>query len=327
MEMPKLMNNSIAIEIKGLTKYYGNYLAVDHIDLEIYEGEIFGFLGPNGAGKTTTLLMLTTVIKPSDGTAIIKGFDIRKTPEKVREVIGMAFQEPKLYWVNTPWEILIWHAKVCGYSRSQAREVVKEVLEDLNMWDARNKRAFQLSGGMKKRIEIAKLFIQRPEVAIFDEPTSQIDVSGKHQIWNMIKALRDDGSTIILATNELYEADILSDKVGIIHKGKIVALGSPASLKDMIPGGDILEISIDRSIPNNIKSRLEAIPEVSRVSLYNGMLRLYLNRAEEILPDVVQLLMSNNIKVKSINMREPTLNDVFLHFTGKTIREAEEGGN
>jgi ABC-2 type transport system ATP-binding protein len=180
---------------------------------------------------------------------------------------------------------------------------------------------------MKKRIEIAKLFIQRPEVAIFDEPTSQIDVSGKHKIWNMIKSLRDDGSTIILATNELYEADILSDRVGIIHKGRIVALGSPAELKDMIPGGDILEIVVDRFIPDAVRSKLESIPEVSRLSVANGMLRLYLNKAEEILPNVIQLLMSNDIRVKSVNMREPTLNDVFLHFTGTTIKEAEEGGN
>jgi ABC-2 type transport system ATP-binding protein len=315
------------IKISGLTKYYGNYLAVDHIDLDIYEGEIFGLLGPNGAGKTTTLLMLTTVIKPTEGSAIIMGYDIRREPEKVREIIGMAFQEPKLYWVNTPWEILVWHAKVCGYKGKEAKEIVREVLDKLDMWDARNKRAFQLSGGMKKRVEIAKLFIQRPKVAIFDEPTSQIDVSGKHKIWGMIRELRSEGSTIILATNELYEADILSDRVGIIHKGKIAALGSPSALKDMIPGGDVLEIKVDRLVPEEIRSELEAIPEVSRVSESDGTIRLYLNRAEEILPSVVQLLVSKEIRVRSVNMREPTLNDVFLHFTGMTITEAEGRGD
>lgn len=319
------MQKNVAVKISGLTKYYGKYLAVDHLNLEIYEREIFGFLGPNGAGKTTTLLMLMTVIKPTEGTANVMGYDINREPEKVREMIGMAFQEPKLYWINTPWEILIWHAKVCGYKGSEVKEVVKSVLKELDMWEARNKRAFELSGGMKKRIEIAKIFIQRPAVAIFDEPTAQIDVSGKHKIWEMIKALRDEGSTIILATNELYEADVLSDRVGIIHRGKLIALGTPSELKDKIPGGDVLEIKVDGNIRRDVLTRLEIIPEVSSVNYSEGVIKIYLNRVEELLPEVVSVLFSNNVRVKAVNMREPSLDDVFLHFTGMTISEAERG--
>lgn len=320
-----VMNDNIAIKIMGLTKYYGRYLAVNHLDLEIYDGEIFGFLGPNGAGKTTTLLMLTTVIKPSDGTAIVGGYDITKTPEKVREQIGMAFQDPKLYWVNTPWEILTWHAKVCGYRGSKAKEIVKEILTKLDMWEARNKRAFELSGGMKKRVEIAKIFIQKPNIAIFDEPTAQIDVSGKHKIWEMIKELRDEGSTIILATNELYEADVLSDRIGIIHKGKLVALGSPSELKDKIPGGDVLEIKIEDDISNEILNKLRSYPEISSIDYSNNELRIYLNMVEEVLPKVVSFLLSRKVRIKAVNMREPSLDDVFLHFTGVKISEVERG--
>jgi ABC-2 type transport system ATP-binding protein len=315
---------SAAVKIVGLTKYYGDFLAVDHIDLEIHEGEIFGFLGPNGAGKTTTLLMLTTVLKPSDGTAYVYGYDIRNESDRVRELIGMAFQDPKLYWIHSPWEILLWHAKVCGYRGGAAKRVVEDVLKELDMWDARKKKAFELSGGMRKRVEIAKLFIQRPKLAIFDEPTTQIDVSGKHKIWDMIKELRDAGSTIILATNELYEADILSDRIAIIFQGRIVAEGTPKELKDSIPGGDILEIQMDDSLSYDAIDELYGIEEVSEVKYSDNFIKVYLNRVEEVLPHILEILMNRGVRVKSVNMREPSLDDVFLHYTGKSIREAEE---
>lgn len=317
------MDRDIAIKVVGLTKYYGKFLAVDHINLEIYDREIFGFLGPNGAGKSTTLLMLTTVLKPSEGTAYVYGYDIRKYPDKVRSLIGIAFQDPKLFWIHTPYEILIWHAKVCGYRGSKAREVVRDVLSMLNMWEARNKRAMELSGGMRKRVEIAKVFIQKPRVAIFDEPTAQIDVTGKHMIWDMIRGLRDEGSTIILATNELYEADILSDRIGIIYKGKIVAVGTPKELKDTIPGGDILEIQVEGGLSNGLLSRLEGYREVSKVELVDSTVKLYLNRVEELLPQILEGLIRNGVKVKSVNMREPTLDDVFMHYTGARLKEED----
>ena len=316
-----MQKEDIAIKIVGLTKYYGKFLAVDHINLEIYDREIFGFLGPNGAGKSTTLLMLTTVLKPSDGTAYVYGYDIRKNPDKVRELVGIAFQDPKLFWIHTPYEILIWHAKVCGYRGAKAKEIVKDVLTTLNMWEARNKKAFELSGGMRKRVEIAKIFIQKPRVAIFDEPTAQIDVSGKHMIWDMIRSIRDEGSTIILATNELYEADVLSDRVGIIYKGRIVAAGSPKELKDTIPGGDVLEIYVDNMPSNGVIDNLNSYKEVSKVELVDSTIRVYLNKVEELLPKILEYLIKNKVRVKSVNMREPTLDDVFIHYTGARLRE------
>jgi ABC-2 type transport system ATP-binding protein len=195
------------IQFQDLTKKFGDFTAVDHLNLDIQEGEILGLLGPNGAGKTTTILMLATVIKPTDGTARVGDFDIHKQPEKVRELLGIAFQEPKMLWVSTPWDVVNWHAKVCGLSTQERKRRVKEVLDAVDMWDSRRKNVHSLSGGMRKRVEIAKVLVQRPKIAIVDEPTAQIDIVGKHRIWNMLLELRDEGSTIILATNELYEAD------------------------------------------------------------------------------------------------------------------------
>lgn len=320
------MNRNIAIEIQNLTKYYGKTLAVDHLNLKIYEDEIFGLLGPNGAGKTTTILMLATVIKPSDGTAIVDGYDIRKQPEKVRELIGIAFQDPKIYWVNTPWEVLYWHAKVCGYRGEEAKNIVKDILEKLDLWDSRNKKAFELSGGQRKKIEVGKVLIKRPKIAIFDEPTAQIDVTGKHFIWSMIRELRDTGSTVILATNDLFEADILSNRVAIIYKGKIVAFGTPNQLKDTVPSGDIIELKVENDISSNLLDEIRFDEGISKINYSNKVLKIYLNRGEEFLPRLISFLSNRGVKILSATIREPTLDDVFLYYTGETLAEAERGG-
>ena len=307
-----------------LTKRYENFLAVDHLDLSIEKGEIFGLLGPNGAGKTTTVLMLSTVIKPTEGTATVGDYDIRKNPDNVRKLIGICFQEPKLLWVSTPLDVLNWHAKVCGLTTQERKKRVKQVLEDVDMWEARKKSVHGLSGGMRKRVEVAKILIQRPKIAFIDEPTAQIDVIGKHKIWNMIKQLRDEGSTIILATNELYEADVLSDRVGIMHKGKLLICDTPKTLKDSIPGGDIVEIRLEADVTKNVLDDLKSFQEVADVIEMNPKaLRVYLNKVEEIVPQIMKLFLKNDLPILSINMSEPSLDDVFVHYTGLTIEEAQ----
>ena len=307
-----------------MTKRYEDLTAVDHLDLNIEEGEIFGLLGPNGAGKTTTVLLLTTVIKPSNGTAYVGGYDIRKQPSHVRKLIGICFQEPKLLWVSTPWDVLNWHAKVCGLSREERTTRVRQVLKDTNMWDYRHKKVHGLSGGMRKRIEIAKILIQRPKIAFIDEPTAQIDVIGKHKIWNMIRELRDDGSTIVLATNELYEADILSNRVGIMHKGRLLVCDTSRVLKDSIPGGDIVEVRLEKEVTKEALEELKSYKEVAdTVLLEPNDLRIHLNKVEEIVPRIVELFLKNKLPITSISMSEPSLDDVFVHYTGLTIQEAE----
>lgn len=311
------------VKIVGLTKRYGQNLAVDHLNLEAQEKEILGILGPNGAGKSSTLLMLSTIIKPTEGTAEVGGYDIRANPYKVREMIGIAFQEPKLFWFNTPWQILNWHGKVCGIRNP--RQAAERMLKELNLWEARNKYAHELSGGMKKRVEVGKIMIQRPKVAIVDEPTAQIDVAGKYQIWDMIRSLRDEGSTILLATNELGEADRLSDRVAIVYRGRLRVLDTPRNLKDSIPGGDVIDVRTENPIRDETLHQVKQISGVVELSLVKpSHLRIYLNRAEKMLPRIMSCLNDLAVDIASINMKEPTLDDVFFHYTGEVLEEADE---
>jgi ABC-2 type transport system ATP-binding protein len=311
--------------MKDLTKKFGNVIAVDHLNLEIEEGEILGLLGPNGAGKTTAILMLATVIRPTEGTALVGEYDIRKNPDKVRGLLGIAFQEPKMLWVTTAWDILNWHAKVCGLSTDERKRRVKEVLGAVEMWDHRRKTVHQLSGGMRKRVEVAKVLIQRPKIAIVDEPTAQIDIVGKHRIWNMLRELREEGTTMILATNELYEADVLSDRVGILHKGKLLVCDTPKKLKDSILGGDIVDVQLSQDASVEIVNDLRGLKEVVDIMQVKPTnLRLYLNKVEEVLPHIMNLLSKKNVPITSIRMSEPSLDDVFAHYTGLTIEEAQK---
>ena len=311
------------VSIRGLTKRYGANLAVDHMNLDVREGEILGILGPNGAGKSSTLLMLSTIIKPTEGTAEVGGYDIRTNPYKVRELIGIAFQEPKLFWFNTPWQILNWHGKVCGIKNP--KQAAERMLKQLNLWEARNKYSHELSGGMKKRVEVAKVMIQRPKIAIVDEPTAQIDVAGKYQIWDMIHKLRDEGSTILLATNELGEADRLSDRVAIVYHGRLRVLDTPRNLKDSIPGGDVIDIRTESPIQESILQQMKQIPGVVDFTLVKeSHMRLYLNRAEKMLPTIMSRLNELDVSIASINMKEPSLDDVFFHYTGDVLEESDE---
>lgn len=324
------MSKPHIIEISNLTKKFGKLTAVDHLNLTIEDGEIFGLLGPNGAGKTTTILMLCTVIKPTEGTARVGDYDIVKEPDKTRKLIGMCFQEPKLLWVTTPWDVLNWHAKVSGLSKNERKDKVKWILDEFNLWDDRRKSVHALSGGMRKRVEFAKIMLQRPKIAIIDEPTAQIDVVGKHRIWNMIRELRDEGSTIILATNELYEADRLSDRVAIIHRGQLLVCDAPKKLKDNIPGGDVLDIRLEKEASKKVLEEVKTIKDVVEVRQVNpDYLKIYLNKAESVMPQIMKLLLQTNVIVSSVNMSEPSLDDVFAHYTGLTIEEAQKksGGN
>jgi ABC-2 type transport system ATP-binding protein len=313
------------IRMENLTKKFGNIAAVDHLDLEVREGEILGLLGPNGAGKSTTILMLATVMKPTEGTAYVGDYDVRKQPDKVRGLLGIAFQEPKMLWVSTPWDVVNWHAKVCGLSTSERKKRVKEVLDAVDMWEPRHKNVHALSGGMRKRVEMAKVLVQRPKIAIVDEPTAQIDVVGKHRIWNMLLELRDEGSTIILATNELYEADQLSDRVGIMHRGKLLICDTPKKLKDSILGGDIIDIQLQGDAPPKILEEVRSFKEVVDVMQVKPTnLRLYLNRVEEVVPRIMNLFSKSEVPITSIRMSEPSLDDVFAHYTGLTIEQAQK---
>jgi len=308
-----------AIRIVDLVKRFGNTVAVNRLNLEIYEGEIFGLLGPNGSGKSTTLLIISTVYKPTSGDVYVFGRSVVRQGDEVRRYVGIAFQEPKALWVDKPYEILLWHAMIVGYSMGDARRVVREVMEELGVWEYRNKMFSELSGGNKKKVELAKLFIQRPRLAIFDEPTAQLDVITKHQVWRMIEDLRVDGSTVIVATNEMAEAERLSDRIGIMYRGSLRALGTPEELKDGIPGGDIIEAVVDGSVGDDIIESIRSSVEAVRIDLSDAVIRIYVNRGEEKIARVVDLFSKGGIRVRQISLKEPSLDDVFFYYTGAKL--------
>ncbi|MFX1295000.1 MAG: ATP-binding cassette domain-containing protein [Promethearchaeota archaeon] len=313
------MDNKI-IEIKNITKRFKNMVAVDELTLDIYENEIFGLLGPNGAGKTTLIYLLATIYRPTSGTALIDSYDILEHPAKVRERIGVSFQEAKLDLSLNYNEILNWHGKVCGLVNKEERQArIKLLVEELQMADIKGKPAYKLSGGQKKKIEIAKVLLQHPKIAFIDEPTAFLDPHIKKRIWDFISELREEGSTIILATNLMREAEVLckDNRIGIMNQGKIIKVGSPAELKDAIPGGDIIQIQTTNLNPK-IEDKLRNIPNVVEIINLETEIMIFLNKAEDVASDILQVFLQNQIAVNKFQMSEPTLEDVLFKYTQKS---------
>lgn len=310
-----------AVEIRGLVKRFGSINAVDGLDLDIYDNEIFVLLGPNGSGKTTTLLIISTVYKPTSGDVLVHGYSVVRDGDKVRKLVGIAFQEPKALWMDTPYDLLFWHSLAVGYSWSDAKRVVREVMEELNIWEYRGKMISELSGGTRKKVEVAKILIQKPKVAIFDEPTAQLDVIARHVVWRKIMEMKKEGSTVIVATNDMNEAEKLAERIGIIHRGRLKALGTVSQLKDGIPGGDIVEIEVEGSISLEVQDALRRKLGVPELKINGSILRLYVNRGEEILAEAISTLGAFGLKIKRASIKEPTLDDVFFYYTGAVLRE------
>jgi len=310
---------SKAIEIVNFTKKFGEFTAVNNLSLDIYENEIFGLLGPNGSGKTTTLLTIATVYKPTSGDIYVYGHSVTREDYEVRKLVGIAFQEPKAMWIDKPVDLLTWHARVVGYSREEAKRVVREVMELLGLWEHRNKYFYQLSGGTRKKVELAKVLIQKPRIAILDEPTAQVDVLSKHALWDVIKKLRSEGTTVIIATNDMFEAERVCERVAIIYRGELRALGTISELKDSVPKGDIIEIQIQGELRE--RETLRELEVFGRVSVNLDTITIYSDRAEEKVVDVIDALRKRGLQVKRIMVKEPSLDDVFTYLTGAKLRE------
>ncbi len=311
------------IETRNLVKQYGKTTALKGLDFTVDEKEIMVLLGPNGSGKTTLLLILATVLKPTSGVAQVMGIDVTSQPTKVRQIMGISFQEARGFWRHKPAEILRFHATVCGVPKSQRESRIDEVLKDLELWDARNKLFMHLSGGQTKRLEVAKLLIQRPPVAIFDEPSSQVDLRGKRTIWENIQKLRDEGTTLLVATNEVREAEYLADRVTVLDQGKSVVCDTVRSLKDKITGGDIVELQVEHAEKTDLIGALTKLDgTVKVVPMGENQIRAYVSIAESWVPRMTTLCYKENVRVVSVQVTEPSLDDVFLHFTGRTL-EAE----
>jgi len=309
-----------AVETKGLTKRYGKTTALKDLDFTVNDREIMVLLGPNGSGKTTLLLILATVLKPTSGLARVLGFDVTTQSTRVRQILGIAFQEARGFWRHKPAEILRFHATICGVPKPKRDSLIEHVLRDLELWEARNKLFMHLSGGQTKRLEVAKLLIHRPRFAIFDEPSSQVDLRGKRTIWEQIRKLREEGSTILVATNEVREAEYLADRVTVLDLGKNVVCDNVRRLKDSISGGDIVEIEFAEPLDNPLKEALNQLEgTVKVVDAGQNQVRAYVSIAEAWVPKMTNLCYKRNFHVVSVRVTEPSLDDVFLHFTGRVL--------
>ncbi len=302
------------IRVQQLVKKFGDFTAVAGIDLEVRQGEIFGFLGPNGAGKTTTIKMLATLLKPTSGTAELAGYDVLTQANAVRQSIGIVFQDPSLDDRLTAEENLQFHALLYNVPRRQRPERMEQVLAMVDLSDRRRALVRTFSGGMKRRLEIARGFLHHPKVLFLDEPTLGLDPQTRNVIWQHVRRLRDEEAiTVFMTTHYMDEAENC-DRIAIIDHGKIQAVDTPATLKRLI-GGDKLIVTGDPELAQDIVARYGV-----RVQQVDGEFHFEVAGGAEFVPRVVEDFKG---RIKSIQMKQPSLDDVFLHLTGRAIREEE----
>jgi len=316
------MNDEVIIA-EELTKVFNKSLvAVDHISFSVKSGEIFGFLGPNGAGKTTTISMLITVLRPTEGTASVLGYDIVRQANDVRKVIGVVPQEYTADEDLTGYENIMLCADLYGIPREIAKKRALELLEMVELTQFKDKRVETYSGGMRRRLELACGLINRPKVLFLDEPTLGLDVQTRTATWNYIHKLKEEyGMTIFMTTHYLEEADALCDRIAIIDKGRIVSIGTPRELKDSL-GGDIITISIKESV--DVSELIRGVAHVKDVKKENGSYRIKAEFGEVTAPLIIEALRKGGYTVTRLSLTEPTLNEVYLEYTGRTLRDSEE---
>jgi len=311
-----------AIRVENLTKKFENVTAVDQISFSVYEGELFGLLGPNGAGKTTTINMLSTLLKPTSGRAEVAGFDVAKSRDSVRKNIGVVFQEPALDGKLTGRENLEFHAMMYGLKKDERRKRIEAVLSLVELTDKAAVLVEKYSGGMKRRLEIARGLIQHPKVLFLDEPTLGLDAQTRRHIWDYVKKLNKENKvTIILTTHYMEEADYLCQRIAIMDDGKFVAMDTPHRLKDVL-GGDVVCLEIEGH-PEPLEAELKTLDWIKKYNRREEALYLTMEKGERRIPELINLAQKQGVTVSCVHLRKPSLEDVFLHFTGRTIRERE----
>ena len=316
----KSQTNYNIIEIKNLVKRFGNFTAVEKMNLEIKEGEIIGFLGPNGAGKTTTISMLTTLIRPSSGDAKIAGHDLINDEESIREIIGVVPQSFSLFPELTAKENLEYIGKLYGLSNKLIEERATSLLKKVSLYDHKDRISGIFSGGMKQRLSIAASIMSNPKILFMDEPTTGLDPQSRIAVREITKELNSQGMTIIYTTHDMDEAEKVCDRIIIMDKGNIIGNGTSEELKHMLVKGHILMIKT-KEINNNLLEQLKRLPNVSRISVGNGVIYLTVDKKDGIFFKVSNFLHKKNIFVEEINYKEPTLEDVFIHLTKKDLRD------
>jgi ABC-2 type transport system ATP-binding protein len=311
------------IKVEGLTKVFNHSLvAVDHVSFSVKQGEIFGFLGPNGAGKTTTISMLITILKPTEGKATILGSDIAHESNEVRSAIGLVPQEYTADDDLTGYENILLCADLYGIPRGISKKRALDLLKLVELIEFKDKQVQTYSGGMRRRLELACGLINRPKVLFLDEPTLGLDVQTRAATWNYIKTLKSEfGMTIFMTTHYLEEADSLCDRIAIIDHGKIVITGTPAELKDSL-GGDIITLSIQKE--TDITTLIKKIAHVKEVKKENGSYMIKSENGEVTAPLIIEALRKENHVVTRLSLTKPTLNEVYLQYTGKSMRDAAD---
>jgi ABC-2 type transport system ATP-binding protein len=310
------------IRTDQLTKIYpGNILAVDHLDLSVKRGEIFGLLGPNGAGKTTTAGMLTTRVIPTSGGAYVAGIDVVAHPAVAKQVIGVVPQTNTLDRALDVFENLYYHGRLFGMNAKTARIAATEMLEKFRLADRAKAPVLALSGGMAQRLMVARAILHRPSILFLDEPTAGLDPQSRIALWEILNELHSEGQTILLTTHYMEEADQLCDRLAIIDRGKLLALGTPAELKQSVGADTIVTVTADGDLDALARLLEQGIDGVTRADRQDGTVRLHVTGAHGVLPKVVNTAEDGGFTVSDLSMAEPTLEAVFINLTGKDLRE------
>ena len=307
---------------RDLGKKFGNLEAVQGVSFSVLRGEIFSLLGPNGAGKTTTISMLSCLLEPTSGTAEIGGYPITNDSLRVRELIGVVPQEIALYDELTARQNLRFWGQMVNLSGKTLKNRVEEVLEQVNLRDRANDRVGAFSGGMKRRINIAAGLLHKPQLLFMDEPTVGIDPQSRRRILDMVKELRDQGMTVLYTTHYMEEAEELSDRVGIIDHGRLIALGTQAELTKVVGQQETLRLHLGEGfLSEELMHLFEGLPGVLAVTALNGEIALSVTEAEAALPGAISQANAAGVPVRTIHIEEPNLEAVFLHLTGRALRD------
>ena len=315
-----------AIEVLEIKKCFGSFCAVDGLSFNVQKGEIFGLLGPNGAGKSTLIRMLTTLIIPTSGTARVNGFDVVRSARDVRRSIGVIPQALTSDLELSARENMNIFAKLYSVPRERRRRVVQELLEAVDLGQWADKPVKNFSGGMRRRLEIARGLVHEPNIFFLDEPTTGLDPASRIGVWEMLRKLKEHHDlTILLTTHYMDEADRLCERIAIVDHGKLVALDSPLKLKASIPGNDILEISFSR-IPDGWLETLKNLPDVQSVKAEDHVFRLGSNNGPKTAAALMEATQMAQVEITSLSVQSTTLDDVFMHYTGRQLRDALQEG-
>ena len=315
-----------AIEVDSLTKKFGDFKAIDNISFDVEEGEIFGFLGPNGAGKSTTMMILTTLLKPSSGKVLVGGYDIMSDAKKVREKIGYVQQEISVDEFLTGRENLYLHARINHIPSNLIKSRIDDVLELVELGEKQDHATLTYSGGMRKRLDIANGLLSRPSVLFLDEPTVGLDIQTRRKIWSYIKKIRKDfGMTVFISTHYMEEADELCGRIGIIDFGKIQVIDTPKSMKRAI-GNEIISFNLvdGKANQDTLIDQINNIEFVKEVKNKQDSITVFSTNSNEVIPKIFQASTNLNMKINSLTLKQPTLDDVFISYTGHDLRDETE---